>query len=407
MRRVLLLSAFALSLAGIAMAQQTGTQAYSEGSQFGQYAPYEQYNPYTSQYNWQYTPYSEQYSPYMTQRGQFSGRYAPYSGWEYGSEQYSQTPYQGTGFGWQGEYPGWTGTYRPYGFAGYGNFINWNQPGQMAEQQGMFGRPWSYGQAGFGEAYGWPSFRTMTPWQGQHIRVVGAIQQQMPAEHFSSELNPNDVLVTVHTFTGRDQLVDLGPGAEAANFAPSVGTRVLVSGHITFLNGQPVLIAQRAHELGAGMFQQAGFGESGTFPYGFGWSGQESCSSTDSAQGQRVRVMGTIQQYIPAQQFSNALNPNDALVSVRTFSGRDQLVDLGPGADAATFTPTLGARVLVSGHITCLNGQPVLIAQRAHELGTGMFRQAGYGERSMRFRQPSFGRTNAWQSTERSDISSW
>jgi hypothetical protein len=372
MTRVLVLSAFALSLAGMGVAQQTGEstapieqqqQQYSTPAQpmGGQYS----WQPYSTQYGaygaqgWQTSPYAEQYRPYM--------QYNPYAQYNpYTFEQQYTSPWYARQFAqpspWQYTQPspwqfGWQGTYSTTGYP--------TQP------TGWFG------QQGYG-AMGWS--------QGQRARVVGMIQQNMPAQQFSNELNPNDTLINVRTISGREVLVDLGPAGEAADFSPTPGTRVVVTGHIVYLNGQPVLVARFAHELGAGMFQQTGFGERfGTTP---AWeAGEEEQACGEMGQGQQVRVLGAIQQHIPAQQFSSELNPNDVLVSVRTLSGREQLVDLGPGADTATFAPNPGTRVFVTGHITCLNGQPLLIAQRAHELGAGIFRQAGYGERAPRFHQ--------------------
>lgn len=306
MSRLLLVGAFTLSLAGMGWAQQMGSQGYSDMGQYGQYGEYAPYGEQSStqsgwQGGWQSTP---QYNPYINR--QFGTQY-PYSGWESGTEYGQPGTFMGTSsqFTGQTEYPGWSWTSQPYGFAGYGNVNNWNpawqqqgmnpafsQYGQqnpwMSGQQGMnpafsqYGQqnPWTYNQPGMTTApgtYGTVGYGQMPGWygqqapmgamvQGQRLRVVGQIEQHIPVHQFSTSLNPNDVLVNVRTASGHTLLVDLGPTAETANFAPNLGTRAIIAGHIMFLNGQPVLIAHRAHELGSGFFQ-AGYGERTTrFP---------------------------------------------------------------------------------------------------------------------------------------------
>jgi hypothetical protein len=291
MIRALVLGAFTLSLAGIGLAQQTGSQAYPEVGQYsGQYNPYGDQYTSSSQHGWQNVPYSGQYSPYYGQR-QYTTQSLPRPSWDYGQ----MSTYEGAGTQWQSDQPTWS-IQRPYGLAGHGTWSQTGQPGWMSGQQA----PWQYGQGTWQGAqqmpwqqYGHPgAYGTWTPGQtagfygqqpgvggmmsgqGQRLRILGSIEQHIPAQQFSNELNPNDVLVNVRTASGQEQLVDLGPNAENANFVPQPGSRIMVSGHVVFLNGRPVLIARRAHEIGPGMFQQAGFGErGGRFPAAGMWRG--------------------------------------------------------------------------------------------------------------------------------------
>ena len=300
MIRALVLGAFTLSLAGVGLAQQMGSQAYPEMGQYsGQYNPYGDQYTSSSQHGLQNVPYSGQYSPYYGQRQYTTQSWQQRPSWDYGQ----MSTQEGAGTQWQSDQPTWSAQ-RPYGVAGYGTWSQTGQQGWTSGQQGWTSgqqAPYQYWQgaqqmpghqqygygtwsspqtAGFyGQQPGFGGMMSgqgqgMMSGQGQRLRIVGSIEQHIPAQQFSNELNPNDVLVNVRTPSGQEQLVDLGPNAENANFAPQPGARVMVSGHVVFLNGRPVLIAQRAHEIAPGMFQQAGFGErGGRFPAAGMWRG--------------------------------------------------------------------------------------------------------------------------------------
>ena len=103
----------------------------------------------------------------------------------------------------------------------------------------------------------------------------------------------------------------------------------------------------------------------------------------------RPVIVGSIEQPIPAQQFSNELNPNDVLVNAPS-AGRSSWSILGL-TRKTRISPQPGSWIMVSGHVVFLNGRPVL-SRGAHEIGSGCLTGRFWGSRGGRFRRPACGR---------------